>query len=314
MRGFVEPKSGVIKSGHSHPILHQILRFFHKKPLIPWVGSRDLGRTGPQVGRPLISSKFLGKAAGTRSLKTPIRRQRPRRPLGAAPFGRASRAGRSKSTLACPRDSLGSSSPGVAEPRVTGSEKCPPPKKPVRRKSRPTASEMNSKAPMKYIVVSGGTAAQDSRTKSFERGVGPAASRASVHAHTPPGDPDLETCTRSSPRLFSRFFQTKRRRGLRPRQRRHREQHRRAFARRGLARDVHQDRPVHQHRRRHDVPVRARRGVRSGRRRRSRPGPGQLRAIRGFDFDATTTSPPARFTRASSRRSARASTWARPCR
>ena len=48
---------------------------------------------------------------------------------------------------------------------------------------------MNSKAPMKYIVVSGGTAAQDSRTKSFERGVGPAASRASVHAHTPPRRP-----------------------------------------------------------------------------------------------------------------------------
>ena len=64
---------------------------------------------------------------------------------------------------------------------------------------------MNSKAPMKYIVVTGGTMAQDSRTTSFERGVGLAASRASVPACTPSPRPRSRTCTRSSLIFFSLF-------------------------------------------------------------------------------------------------------------
>ena len=129
------------------------------------------------------------KAAGTRSLKTPIRRQRPRRPLGAAPFGRASRAGRSKSTLACPRDSLGSSSPGVAEPRVTGSEKYPPPKKPVRRKSRPTArDELQSDHEVhRGVRRYGGAGLEDEIVRTWRRSRGVPRERS--RAHAPPATP-----------------------------------------------------------------------------------------------------------------------------
>ena len=77
----------------------------------------------------------------------------------------------------------------------------------------------------------------------------------------------------------------------------------------------HQARSVPQRRSGHDVAVPARRGVRHRRRRRDRPRPRPLRALHHHaDASARTTSPPARSTRACSRRSAAATTSARRCR
>ena len=65
--------------------------------------------------------------------------------------------------------------------------------------------------------------------------------------------------------FYSNSFQSNLpRRGFRSRQRRHRVVHRGFAARGGMESNLNQNRPVHQHRRRHHVAVRARRGFRAG--------------------------------------------------